>query len=335
MRFPPVEDIPGIDTSAFNIKLVDEPMHELIHDVRYAVTRHQVLRARSRELGSSLDDLLLQHLYTHKSMRLLLGHAYRKKDYPIVPDSASLAREQVEKIYQTVILLQGPHKWIRQYLRNSWLKDYQAYLLDKDEYGAIDRYREHIYERYPPYLETIRRIKLNPTDSFLVSDFAMKVVEYEWHNNKPNKKLAKPPWFKRKGGINHFIKGYFFFPTPGAVMSRVRNPKLHLFLDRWYQEYRQLSEYSHVLSGKITPQRISRNKSQASVAQLQLYSRKKAESFIMTSNIAAASLCTVIMPHIGDGFGSRNTTREYWEVLSGYSLLAKGLWKMYAEETLK
>lgn len=335
MRFAPVEDIPGIETSKFNIKIIDEPMHELIHDVRHAVTHHEGLRKRSRELASSLDDLLLQHLYTHKSMRLLLAHAYKKKDYPIVPDSASLAREQVEKIYQAVILLQGPHKWLRQYLRNSWQKDYQEYLLAKDEYGTIERYHEHIHERYPAYLDKIRRLKLKPTDSILVSDFAMKVVEYEWHNNKPNKKLAKPAWFKRQGGINHYIKGYFYFPTPGAVMGKVKNPTLYRFLDRWYQEYRQLSEYSHILSGKITPQRISRNKSQASAAQLQIYSRKKAESFIMTSSIAAASLCTVIMPHIGNGLGSRKTTREYWELLSRFGLTAKGLWKMYAEKTLE
>ena len=62
MRFPPIEDIPGIETSAFNIKIVDEPMHERIHDVRYAVTHHEGLMRRSRELGSALDDLLLQHL---------------------------------------------------------------------------------------------------------------------------------------------------------------------------------------------------------------------------------------------------------------------------------
>ena len=201
MRFPPVEDIAGIEDRSFNINKLDQEMRELIADVRFAVTHNERLVRRSRELTSALDDLLNQHLYTHKSMRLLLAHAFRKDDYPIVPDSASLAREQVEKIYQAVILLQGPHKWIRQYLRNSWQKDYELYLLETDEYGTIDRYDEHLRKRYPKFLELMRRLKSRRNDSILVSDFAMKVVEYNWHHKIGPKPTPKPAWFTRRESV--------------------------------------------------------------------------------------------------------------------------------------
>src|SRR5437660_7016094 len=105
-------------------------------------------------------------------MRLLLRAAYRQSEYVIVADTASLAREQVEKIYQTLILCQGPRKWMRQYLRNRWQKDYERYLLELDEYSTIERFHNHLYKRYPPFLESMRTNKLHPKQVKLVSDFA-------------------------------------------------------------------------------------------------------------------------------------------------------------------
>src|SRR5437660_4991410 len=103
-------------------------------------------------------------------MRLLLRAAYRQSEYVIVADTASLAREQVEKIYQAVILCQGPRKWMRQYLRSRWQKDYERYLLEIDEYGHISRFQDYLYKRYPPFLESQRRNKLNRKEIKLVSD---------------------------------------------------------------------------------------------------------------------------------------------------------------------
>lgn len=310
-------------------------MLRLLTDVRFAVTHNVTLKARSIELASSMDDLLLQHLYTHQSMRLLVKHAYRNAQYSIVPDAASLAREQIEKIYQAIIIAQNPLKWMRQYLRNAWRHDYEQYLLDMDEFGHIERFRKHLDKGYSGFLEKTRRIKLRKTDPYLVSDFAKRVVEYQWHNRKGTESVTKPAWFKRKGSVNSFITGYFYFPSPWDVMKRIRNRKMLRFLDRWYREYRKLSEYSHVLIGKVTPQRMSRDKSLAAAEKAQLYGRKKAETFIVTSNIAAASLCTVIMPYIPNDYGTKAATREFWETLSSNNLLAKAFWNLYADEALR
>ncbi|MFL6209834.1 MAG: hypothetical protein ACJ74W_13340 [Pyrinomonadaceae bacterium] len=335
MRFPPVEDIPDIDTTSININKLDRQMNELIQDVRFAVTHDHNLRRRCRELSSSLDDLLVQHLHTHESMRILLRRAYRQADYPIVSDTASLAREQVEKLYQAVILLQGPYKWIRQALRNAWQKDYERYLLELDEYGKIERYKEFIYERYPEFFERQKKLKLRPSDSILVSDFAIKVIEYDWHNRKMGKPTPKPTWFTRRGSIGNYLKTYFYFPTPWDVMTKTRNKALFAFLDRWYREYKMLSAYSHVLIEKVVAQRAGRDKGMAAVEKAQVYGRKKAETFIIISNVAAASLCAIIIPHLGNTYGSKVTTREYWEQLYTRGYFPKALWKLYAEKALR
>jgi len=334
MRFPPVQDIPHLEKVRSNINTIDLQMHQLVRDVCYAVTHNTELHSRSRELAGSLDDLLVQHTYTHQSMRLLLRQAYRKRDFPIVADTASLAREQVEKIYQAVILSQGPHKWHRQYLRNSWQKSYERYLLEMDEYGHIARFREHLDGYHAGFLEVTRKIKIWPSDSILVSDFAKRVVEYEWHNRKGTKSAVKPSWFTRKGSVASFLRMYFYFPTPWDVMTKVRNRNLLLFLDRWYREYKMLSEYSHVLMGKITPQRTNRDKSLKAASKSATYGKNRAQEFIVISNIAAASLCTVIMPHLPNDYGSKASTIEYWKTLSDCSLFAKGLWNLYAKRAL-
>jgi hypothetical protein len=310
-------------------------MYELIHDVRFAVTHDRELRKRCRELTSSLDDLLVQHLHTHSSIRLLLSRAYKKADYPIVSDTASLAREQVEKLYQAVILLQGPYKWIRQLLRNAWQKDYEKYLLELDEYSHIERYREFLYEITPEFLENQRKIKMRPTDSILVSNFAIKVMNYDWHNRSMGKPTPKPAWFKRKGSVGGYLKKYFYFPTPWDVVTKTRNNALFAFLDRWYREYKMLSSYSHVLVEKVVAQRVGRNKGMAAAEKAQLYGRKKAETFIIISNVAAASLCTIILPHLGNTYGSRETARQYWEQLYTRGYFPKALWNLYAEKVLR
>ena len=334
MRFPPVEDISGLETRRFSINTLDRQMHELVRDVRFAVTHSRHLIKRSRELASSLDDLLLQHEYTHRSMRLLLKVAYRESEYVIVADTASLAREQVEKIYQAVILCQGPRKWMRQYLRSRWQKDYERYLLEIDEYSGIKRFRNHLYNRYPPFLEGMRRNKLRRKEIRLVSDFAIRVIEYDWHTRKATKPTPKPVWFNRKGSIRSFLRAYFYFPTPWDVMTKTRKRTLYVFLDRWYREYKSLSEYSHVLMGKVIAQRANRDKSFKASQRAAVYGQKEAGAFILMSHIAIASLCTIIMSHLGNDYGTKRTTREYWNELNKRSLLAKAFWKLYAEETL-
>jgi hypothetical protein len=113
-----------------------------------------------------------------------------------------------------------------------------------------------------------------------------------------------------------------------------RNKILFTFLDRWYREYKMLSSYSHVLIEKVVAQRVGRDKGMAAVEKAQLYGRKKAETFIVISNVAAASLCTIIIPHLGNPHGTRQTAREYWEQLYTRGYFPKALWKLYAEKAL-
>lgn len=237
-RFPHVEDIPNLREKAIDINKVDRQMFALIRDVQFAIKKDRELDKQVRELNSMLEDILRQTMFTHMSIRILLQHAHKKEDYPIIADVASLVREQIEKIFIIVIVLTDPKKWVRQYQRNAWQKDYERYLLGMDEHEHIERYSEFLKVQFPGYLEKMRKpphrfSKLGHT--ILVSEFAQKCVRHNWYY--PDDR--KPKWFKRPtGNIRGFLDGYFGFPTPwGAVKLIKDDPKYYMFLDRWYREY--------------------------------------------------------------------------------------------------
>lgn len=89
------------------------------------------------------------------------------------------------------------------------------------------------------------------------------------------------------------------------------------------------------MSAKVGPVLAAQNKSRDGAERAQIYGEKKAQEFILLSNVAGASLCAVIMPYIGNGFGSRRTAREYWQRLAEIGLFAKQLWTLYVDDVLK
>jgi hypothetical protein len=147
MPYQPVEDVPDIETKAINIKKLDPIMYEAIEATRFAVRHRYNFKKKVREeleLISILRSQLLLYKSTHQSLRIILGKAYRTKTYSLVPDAASLLREQIEKIYVISLFLSDTSKWLLHYTRSAWRTDYETYLLEREEYGAITRHREFL-----------------------------------------------------------------------------------------------------------------------------------------------------------------------------------------------
>lgn len=334
-RFPHVEDIPNLGKQGIDINKVDSQMLEVVRNVRYAIGQDREMRKKVRELNSMLGDLLRQSMFTHQSIRILMKHAYKNADYPIIADTASLVREQLEKIFIIVAVLEDPKKWLKQYQRNAWQKDYERYLLELDEHEYNERHSEFLKEQFPGFLEKQRKPphryrKYGHT--ILVSKFARRCVRYNWYN--PD--APKPEWFKRpKGNLRGFLSGYFYFPSPWDAVRLVKEqPDYHMFLDRWYREYKYYSAYSHVLMDKLVLQHFSQFKSVAATEKLEIYGQRKAEQFILTTGTATATLCTLIMPHLSNHYGSKQQLIEFWEKLAGFGLLPKALWNLYPKNLL-
>jgi hypothetical protein len=144
MPYKPVKDVPGIETNKINIKKLDPVMYEVIDATRLALRHRYNFKKKVRE-ESELISILRSHLIlyktTHQSLRIILAKAYRTKTCSLVPDAASLVREQIEKIYVISLFLDNSSTWVLHYSRSAWRQDYENYFLEMEEYGSIERHR--------------------------------------------------------------------------------------------------------------------------------------------------------------------------------------------------
>ena len=126
--YQPVEDVPDIETRRVDIRKRDPQLFSVLESTRFAL-HHQYNFRKATNQESSLISILRSQLLlyktTHMSIRVILARAYRQKDYTLVPDAASLLREQVEKIYIIALFLDNPVKWITRYSRSAWRADYE------------------------------------------------------------------------------------------------------------------------------------------------------------------------------------------------------------------
>jgi hypothetical protein len=333
LPFPPVADIADINTHKIDVREIDGVMYRVLLDTRFTLLHAENLKKHTyydKELLSFLKGQLALFATTYKTIRIILRNVYRKREYPSVADAASLAREQVEKVFVVAIALDNPKKWIRQYLRNSWRSDYETYLLRMEEHGALDRHQEHLQERYPEYLERGQRPPIGRGET-IVSNVAKRVVLFNWNN--PGTK--KPKWLKRRGSVADYLRDYFEFPTPGKAARKFRDRKLRRFLFRWHREYARLSEYTHVALGKSVLPTMSELKDWESSEKTERYGKKLSEEIIFTSYCAAASACALVLNAVDNNYGAKNQLRDFWTQLYDSSLLARPFWDMYIKDILK
>lgn len=115
-------------------------------------------------------------------------------------------------------------------------------------------------------------------------------------------------------------------------MRRIKDADLKRFLFRWHKEYIALSQYTHVTMTKIAFAEMVKRKDMASQDPIKDYAIGRAISAINTSHTATATACLLIVNEVSSDYGAKKETREFWETLTGFSLLSKALWKMYVQK---
>jgi hypothetical protein len=332
MGYDPVDDIPGIEKHSTNIKTFDLWMFKIIEATRFTLKHPSNLKIScgyNHELLSLLDSYLILYKLTHRSLRLLLGHAYRKKDWATIADATSLGREQVEKIFNIALVLSDPDKWVRQSLRSSFKTDYEEILLEAEENANNPRFQEFLTKHAPEFLEKIRRPpRTAKNQTILVSKLAMRVVKFNWDN--PGSK--KPAWLKYKGGISDYLRDYFEFPTPGKAAKKIHDPNLRRFLFRWHKEYAFMSQYAHAAVGKMTLPLTAERKHFKAQERAEIFGKKLAGRTIVISQISIATSCILILEAVKNSYGARSELQVFWEKLAGMALPAKALWNMYVHQ---
>ena len=346
IKFPPVEDIPDIETSRVNIKTLDPLLYGAVEATRFALRhRHNFKVAPPAHEEAELIALLRMQLdlfaITHKSIRILLRRAYREPDKRLISDAASLVREQVEKLFVIVLVLDNPAKWIKQYLRSDLKNALVEYLVELDEHSDKPRYQETLRERYPAYLKAGQRPQIRRKKPVtLVSDFAMRAMRYHLEIGGPD-----PKWFKeaisrrtkkkKKQEMRNYVRDYFDFPTPGRVIGLIKKKKIKPFLYRWHKEYSFICQYTHVALGKGMLSTLCEFKDWKHADMVENYSQKLAGRILFTSHSAAASACAIVATRLINSYGAKAQMREYWKELHTRALPARAFWNLYIKQLLK
>jgi hypothetical protein len=342
MPYTAIEDVPGIETSAVDAKELDAMLYSVIDATRFALRhRYNFKKAVSDEsaLISILRSQLLLYKTTHKSIRTVLAKAYKDDDFTLIPDAASLVREQIEKIYIVAMFLDKPAHWWMRYSRSAWRQDYETYLLEQVEYSRIERHQEFLTKHYPEFLDKTQRIRIGNKTETVVSDFAKRVLTYRWDNPGDE----RPAWFvasqrnkkKKHKRLRDYIRAYFEFPTPGRAVSTIKKKKVKSLLYRWHKEYSMICEYSHVAFGKILIPTMSEYKDWRTAEKTDINGRKLAEKTIYLSLLSAATSCAFVVQSIKTNYGAKNELKDFWQVLYETSLPGKLFWEGYIKSMLK
>lgn len=350
MPYKAVEDIPDLDIQAIDFTKINSLMTKVLDSTRFAMKDRYSFRKKSNyedEMRAFLNIQLLIYQSTHNSIHALIKHSIQNRNTPSIADAASLAREQIEKMYSIALVLSNPHKWIKQNLRSDWRDRYQSHLLQLEEQGQSPRFQEHLQSIVPNILKKLQRPRsslrtIKP--EVIVSDFAVKVLTYYWHDPGG----ADPAWFKtwkkkhRKSKKNNsninlrsFISNYFEFPTPGKSIRFLSNKKAKKFLYRWHKEYSYFSAYAHASFSKGVIPYLNESRNREDVEKLDKFADDLTSRILFTSYISVASTCTLIISELKEDYGAKDLLKEFWAVLNDSSLLARAVWNIYMANKLK
>jgi hypothetical protein len=331
--YQPVEDIPNLHKAKISGSKSDALMRELLNSTRFTLTNPSNLKKPSdykKPIAEILTNQLFMFSVTHYSIRVVVAAAEKYKQYSLVGDALSLAREQVEKVFIVASLLDNPNRNFRQYLRSSWKIEYEKFLLDKEEHKENERFKEFLSDTTPKRLERMRRNQfVKSRKDVLVSKLAMRVLKFSWDN--PGERNAP---FLKKGTVYNYVKEYFDFATPGRSARKITDPALRTFLYRWHKEYVALSQYTHVTMRKLMFANMVQEKGMAAQVRIKEYGTEGAIRAIHTSYTAAAAACVLVLNEVSNHYGAKDEARQFWEQLISFSLFSKALWKMYIKDVI-
>lgn len=264
------------------------------------------------DLSIIMSELLRAFLFTHKSIIILLTPA--DGDLRLGVDAMSLVREQIEKIFVISLLLDNPSKWTEVYIKSSWKKDYEGFLLEKQECQHLPRFDQYFKEAEQKLIFMLDQYSSNST-------LERQAVEFEFNN--PGVRL---PLRLKAARIEEF-------PTPGKAKAEITDPKVKDFLNRWHKEYKFKCAYSHIGLSKLVFHRLIREKNVFPLEKINIYYEKQIKPCVIMSFVAIASACTEILKVVND-ISLIAELSILWETLKECSMIGKVFWEIRAKDLL-
>ena len=317
MKYQHTEDIDK--TRAFSVKSLNPKVKIVINRTANAIERLSIWNSTDRHI---LADIFRGLWATHRAIAILLS---KKEEYssisPISIEAMSLAREQVESLFTVCLLLDDPNRWFSVYKKDAWQRQYRKYLLEKHECEKLPRFRKSINE-IEPMFDKLQK-------SYGISSDEKKAIEFKFNN--PKKEL--PPHLKNKLPEP--------FPTAGRAKDLIKNTSIKDCLERWYQEYRYLSGYSHGHMIKTVGLTILESRDLNLTEEVkQKYFENVLEHGLIVSYVSSASACAEACPILEynvedtEVIEVKAALTKLWNKLTDLSLLGKLFWNIRISKIL-
>jgi hypothetical protein len=156
----------------------------------------------------SVANLLTAMQSAHRNIQKLLS-----EDEPGSVDALALARLQLETLYAICLMLQDP-EYVNCYLREGWSKQYEQFLLVREEYKGLPRFDEYL-RGLPAKLTVLRNL--------------LGITVAQQMTLDRNQLGVPLPAGVAEQSIPHF-------PTPGRAIPKITSPERKRMLERLYPE---------------------------------------------------------------------------------------------------
>ena len=252
---------------------------------------------------------------THAAIRKVLSWG---EEDPMSVDALALARLPLESLYNMCMFTESPD-WVDVYVRDGWKKQYEQFLLQREETKKLKRYDEYSNKKGPHHLAAVGK-------TIGITKVQVATIEHE--------QLGTP----MPGGLvpDHIPQ----FPTPGRAINKLpKDGDKRRMLERLYPEYVFLCSFAHGLPDanlfKMMFNKDSKFRDYWSDAELKDTFRRNvaARSYVtsLLGMIQSAAELTALYP--GDVELMAGVTKA-WEEMSRDSLLGKAIWNIRTKKLL-
>lgn len=278
------------------------------------------LRAERRVSRPSFDvegrDVLVEYVplfaQTHRSIRVLGRKTYDRDG--AAGDAASLAREQVEKVFAMALFIEDLPRWSGRLLVDGWARTYEAFLRDGEELGRVPRTAVYYTGEGVEEMERLRVVNGAPPE------------------------LKEYMDLRAAGKNTNHVKGHkpseYRFPTPSLAIKEVQDPARKACLQRWYSEYETSCSFSHALLQKVALSAIQRDGRDETIGLRVRALDRHAEHSLILSYTATAYALTDLNGFLGYDIETLVAAEGMWAVLRDASFVGRAVWDLHARHLM-
>jgi hypothetical protein len=260
-----------------------------------------------------LAQLFFSMKNTHLAIRKLLEQEHNS---PIGVSAMPLVRIQIETLFAVVLVVEQPETFPL-YLKDGWKRLYVRHLWFREESKGLARITEGL-SHVEPFLEGMRILAG-------VSDEEKLTIDVEEMGVVP------PSGFQ--------LKPIRWFPTPGDVLDRIKDPERKRMLARLLPEYEFLCSFVHVSPhSKVFPALFDHRQPFGAMfttgQREEMFQKEIAGPALWLGLLSIVQSCCELVPIYPLDINLVAVLTNAWKTVHDLSLIGRKVWELRAKKLL-